>query len=222
MRSDPVARELRLRHGRSSNAVRHWCARAATGSSVIRVFASDTKPPLLQGLVVVPVEEMAGLRTREEFESWFEARLHEVAETLQEKNRLNSRVQPGLTWGHTAKVLAIYIRAIVLHSRFFPDDIVARVKPWLFVPVDNIVIKRLETCGVRTPFRKIREIASRADFYFVQNLLAERCDAGIARVVFDDGWADREESAAQQALQPTSRARGVHRKSKHKPRVARG
>ncbi len=173
--------------------MRHWCARAATGSSVIRVFLKETKAPLLQALIKVSVEEIATLRTKEGFERWFETQLRKVAATIQEKNRHNERVQPGLMWGHTAKILAIYVRAVVLHSRFFEDDIVARVKPWLFVPVDRIVIKMLATCGVRTPFRKIKEIATKADFYFVQNLLADRCDPGIARVVFDDGWADREE-----------------------------
>jgi hypothetical protein len=145
-------------------------------------------------LVTLPVEEIAGLRTKAEFERWFESQLHKVAATIQKKNRLNSRVLPGLKWGHTGKVLSIYVRSLVLQSRFFPDRVVNRVKPWLFVPVDSFTIKRLKELGVRTPFRKIRENATRRDFYFVQNLLAERCSPGIARVVFDDSWADRDKS----------------------------
>jgi hypothetical protein len=196
MRSDPIAEELRLRHIRGPNAMRHWSARSATGSSVIRVFARGTKPPLLQRLVALPVEEITGLGTKEEFEYWFESQLQKVAATIEMKNRLNSRVQPGLKWGHTGKVLSIYVRSLVLHSRFFSDSVVHRVKPWLFVPVDSLTIKSLKRLGVRTPFDKIREIATKRDFYFVQNLLAERCGPGIARVVFDDSWADRDEAVA--------------------------
>ena len=115
-------------------------------------------------MIKVPVAEIATLRTKEDFERWFETQLRKVGTTIQERSRRNSRVQPGLTWGHTAKVLAIHVRAVVLHSSFFDDDIVTRVKPWLFVSVDSIVIKRLKACGVRTTFRKIREIATKADF----------------------------------------------------------
>jgi hypothetical protein len=94
MKPDLVAEELRLRQGRASNATLHWCARAATGPSVIRVFAADTRVPLLRTLTGVPVAEIATLRTKEAFERWFETQLHKVAATIQEKNRRNSRVQP--------------------------------------------------------------------------------------------------------------------------------
>lgn len=190
--TDAITKELLHRHGRAGEAPRYWSARSATGASVIRVFAGDTKPGLLQRLLDLPAEEISSLQSKDEFEQWFEVQLRKISNTLEKRNRTNQRVQPGLKWGHGAKVLAIYLRSLVLHSRYFPDQVVARVTPWLFVPVDGLLIKKLKVFGVKPPFTKIREIATRQDFYFVQNLLAKSCPSGVARVVFDDSWADRD------------------------------
>jgi hypothetical protein len=191
IQGDTVGRELLLRHRRARDAQRHWAARSATSSSVIRVFAKGTKPGLLQKLVELPVEEITNLRSRKAFEKWYVRQLYKLGRTLEKRNRDNSRVNPGMMWGHGAKVLSIYLRSLVLHSRFFSDRVVNRVKPWLFVPVDSYLIQRLTSCGIELPFTKIKEIASRHYFYVVQNVLADRCGRGIARIVFDDSWADR-------------------------------
>lgn len=191
MKADGIAEELLLRHGRSREAMRHWAARDATGASVIRVLARGTRPDLLHELVQLPVDNIGTLRSKKEFERWFERQLHTVAGTVRKGNRRNPRVQPGLKWGHGAKVLSIYVRSLVLHSRFFPDRVVNRVKPWPFVPVDGYSIKKLRSCGVNPPFGRIKDIATRRAFYFVQELLADSCGRRVARVVFDDSWADR-------------------------------
>jgi hypothetical protein len=192
MTTNLITKEFLLRHKRSQGAPRYWAARDATGASVIRVFAKETKPALLKQLVQLPVDDIRSIRTKKDFEDWFVAQLLEIASTLETKNRTNKRVQPGLIWGHGAKVLAIYVRSLVLRSRYFPDQVADRVKPWLFVPVDGRLMKKLKACGERLPFTKIREIATRDDFDFVQNLLAKHCPSEVSRVVFDDSWADRD------------------------------
>lgn len=186
-----ISNELTLRHARTRESVRHWCARAATSSSVVRVFAPGTKEDLLRVLLNVPIEALPRLSDQKEFEGWCETQLAAVARAVSQRNKTNPRVNPGLKWGHAAKVLALYLRDVVLHSRFFTDGEVARIAPWLFVPVDSKVMDRLRDLGVQLHFRQIRQIATRHDFYVVQNLLADNCAPGIARVVFDDVWADR-------------------------------
>ena len=187
-----IADELSLRHSRTRESVRHWCARAATESSVIRVFEERTKADILATLIKVPIEVITDFRLRSEFEEWFEGQLNQLARAISRRNKTNERVQPGLKWGHAAKVLTLYLRDVVLHSRYFSDDEVSLIAPWLFVPVDSKVMARLRALGVRLPFRTIREIRTKPDFYFVQDLLAGNCADGIARVVFDDVWADRD------------------------------
>lgn len=59
--------------------------------------------------------------------------------------------------------------------------------------MDSYTIKKLKGCGVEPPYNHIKEIATRGKFYFVQNLLREGCPRGVARIVFHDSWADRDE-----------------------------
>ena len=191
MPKDRIVEELLFRHRRARQALRHWAARDATGAPLIRVFVPGTKPALLAQLVRLPIDELSALRSKVGFERWYESQLRKVARTLRKSNQRNPRVQPGIMWGHGAKVLSIYIRSLVLHSRYFPDRIASRVKPWLFVPVDSLFIEKLKSCGVKPPYSRIKDIATRRDFYFAQNLLAERCPPRVSRVVFDDSWADR-------------------------------
>lgn len=186
-----IGHELRMRHSRTRETVKHWCARGATSSSVVRVFEKDTKEDLMRALRDVPVESLPKMTGCEEFEAWFETQLSHVAHVIKKRNRTNPRVNPDLKWGHAAKVLALYLRDIVLHSRFFTDVEVTRITPWLFVPIDSRVIERLTDLGVRLPFRQIRQIASKDTFYAVQDLFASGSGQGIPRVVFDDVWADR-------------------------------
>jgi hypothetical protein len=187
-----LTNELRLRHERTRESVRHWCARAVTGPSVIRVFEKGTTNDLLPVLLGLPIDAMTQMDNRTEFEAWFETQLQHVAKAISKRNATNKRVQPGLKWGHAAKVLSLYLRDVVLHSRFFLDKDADRIATWLFVPVDSRVMERLTQLGVRLPFAKIKDIATRNDFYFIQDILAESCEAGTARVIFDDVWADRE------------------------------
>ena len=161
------------------------------GPSVIRVFMKGTRPALLHALLEIPVEEIRELESKAEFERWYELQLGKVASSLRKSNRSNQRIRPGMKWGHAAKVLSIYLRGLVLHSRYFPDRVVRRVRPWLFVPVDSYTIKKLKSCGVEPPYNHIREIATRGTFYWAQKLLDERCSRGVCRIVFDDRWADR-------------------------------
>ena len=159
-----IATELSLRHSRTRESIRHWCARAATSSSVVRVFERGTKDELLRALLRVPIKEMPRLGGRHEFEEWFEKQLDRIARAISSRNKANPRVNPGMKWGHAAKVLAIYLREVVLRSRFFNDAEADRIALWLFVPVDSKIIERLSELGVRLPFKQIRQIATKKNF----------------------------------------------------------
>ena len=64
--------------------------------------------------------------------------------------------------------------------------------PWLYVPLDGIVIRKLRQYGVNLPFRQISEIDTKWKFFETQNLLgATAAQVGIPRVLFDDVWMDR-------------------------------
>jgi len=181
----------RLREGHPA-ATRARVAALVLGPSVIRVFRAGTKPHLRDALERLPIDDLASMK-RGEFPRWYERQLSKIARSVARLNGDNTRVLPGLKWGHSAKVLSLYLRDMVFHTRYFTDAEVERIGPWLPVPVDGIVIQRLTKLGLRLPFKAIREIDSARKSNEVQSILAAAAGrAGVPCVWFDDNWAQRQ------------------------------
>jgi hypothetical protein len=186
-------RELARIKSRHREAIRARWARSVLGASVIRVFSPGTKDAVLPYLTALDVDSLPRLKTRKQFEKWYERNLSDLARIVAKHNRGNSRIRPGLKWGHSAKILSLYLRDIVEHSRYFSDSVARRICPWLFVPVDSKVLGRLGSLKADVPFDRIREIATRKDFYSIQRRFEKSCErVSVPRVWFDDNWAVRE------------------------------
>ena len=169
-------------------------ARSALPPSVTRVFQAGTKDALVELLGTLPVDELAGIEGDAGFRVWHERQLDVVAACVLRLNppRLRPGIHPGYHWGHAAKVLALYVRDVVLFSRYFSDDQVERVGSLLCCPVDGIVLKRLRLVGVRPGVSLINEIDTRAKFWALQDRFQLAAAAvGVPRVWFDDVWGDR-------------------------------
>jgi hypothetical protein len=174
-------------------AIRRTAARLVPGSSVIRVFEKGTKKKLLPVLAKVEIETLKTLAGPEQFKLWFERELNRVARAIKRQNPKNKRIHPGYKWGHATKILTLLICELVLNSRYFSDDEVERISPWLYAPIDSIVMGRLKRLGVHLPFTRLREIDSAEKFYGVQELLRNpAADVGVPRAWFDDNWSERE------------------------------
>lgn len=174
-------------------ALRTTAARVVLASSVTRVFESGTKKHLFQILVSVDVDEMPKFSGQDQFRGWFEQNLNTLVEVIKLNNPNNHRVNPGYKWGHGTKVLTLFLREIVLNRRYFSDAEMERISPWLYVPIDSVVMKRLSTLGCRLPFKAIKEIDTAEKFYGVQDLLGQAATkVGVPRVWFDDNWGDRQ------------------------------
>lgn len=167
-------------------------ARVTLGGSVIRVFEPGTKSDLLLALANLPIDDLPDI-SDVEFKHWFECQLAVIAKCINKRNKNNTRVQPGYKWGHATKVLTIYLREMVSHSRYFGDADAQRIEHLLYCPIDRITIASLKAVGHRpTGFERIKEIDTPRKFYGVQELLgrvAKQLD--VPRVWFDDGWGDR-------------------------------
>jgi len=160
------------------------------GASVMRVFRPGTRDDLLPVLSDLPVAELGQMPSQQAYRAWFERALDLVTTTLSAKNGSNPRVQPGLRWGHGAKVLCLTVASVVVGSRYFVDTDVERIQPWLYCPIDSRIIQRLVDLGCSPPFRRIREIDTAEKFYDTQELLGTAaCAAGVPRILFDDNWA---------------------------------
>jgi hypothetical protein len=175
------------------SAVRETACRVVPGSSVIRVFLPHSKTPIQEALRSIEVDELPSLDGRDAFRKWFERELDRLAQAIKRSNVDNHRILPGYKWGHAAKILTLYLRGIVLSSRYFTDQEVERITRWLYTPIDSVIIRRLRKLGVRLPFRSIKEIDSADKFYHVQRQLEDAArDAGVPRVWFDDNWGYRQ------------------------------
>lgn len=176
-----------------SKAVCHRAARVVLGPSVVRVYRKGSNKRLFQILTSIPVDELAEVKTPEEFNIWFEVQLEGLATTIDELNQGNNRIYPGYKWGHATKVLTLYLREIVLNSRYFKDAEMERLAALLYIPIDDISMKRLKRLGHRLTFSAINQIDTPEKFYGVQAALGEAAtQVGVPRIWFDDNWGDRQ------------------------------
>lgn len=173
------------------NALRRTHARNVLGPSVIRVFKKGTKKELVQHLQKVEIDQLKSITNQTEFSNWFDGELEALAKVVRRHNHNNERINPGVKWGHSSKVLCLYCNAMVLFSRYFSDEEASRLSFWLFVPLDGIILRKLESLNYTAP-AKIRLIQTRKDFYRVQEDLKIAASAHqVPRVWFDDNWSDR-------------------------------
>lgn len=171
-------------------------ARVTLGASVMRVFAEKTKGDLLHAFEEMRIEELSAIQGEPEFTTWFEQQLDKVADAILVKNPITtewSAVHPGYKWGHATKILCLYLREVVECSRYFTQEQVDRIRGWLFVPIDGLVIKQLKKDGSKLPFKQIKDIESRKMFMDVQEELGKAArNAGVPRIWYDDAWLNRD------------------------------
>ncbi|WP_416761910.1 hypothetical protein ACNI65_06530 [Roseateles sp. So40a] len=175
-----------------TKALQSNAARVILGSSVVRVFAKGSKADMLSLLSTISLASLRSVESEADFKQWFVEHTATLERCLAEKNANNERVHPGLRWGHCTKVLALFARQIVNSPGLFDQAALSKIEPWLYVPVDSIVMNRLRQCGVRPSFSRIKEISTAEEFFEVQNLLGEVASgAGVPRIWFDDNWGHR-------------------------------
>jgi hypothetical protein len=174
-------------------AQRSRCARTTLGPSVMRVYAKGTRDALSELLPKLDVDVLTHIADQNQYNAWFDLHLKRIAQVIDKHNSRNMRIRPGLKWGHAAKVLALFVRDLVMYSRYFSDSEARRISFFLHAPIDSIVIARLRTLRVQPPFARLKEIDTRNKFYFVQTSLEKAATKHkVPRVWFDDNWGDRQ------------------------------
>jgi len=166
-------------------------ARDALSPSVTRVFAPGTKEGVLPVLLGIDVDLIPGFDGQDNYRQWFEENLERVAQRIGDLNSEKARpsIYPGYKWGHAAKILNVYVRNVVIYSRYFPDEVVERISHWLYCPIDSYIISRLNSIGCKPPCALIKDVDTAEKFCDTQACLqraAARC--GVPAVWFDDNW----------------------------------
>ncbi len=130
-----VLEKLEKEYGRIDehhwDAERHFFARVVLPSSVMRVFYPDTREHVLKVLSRTNVEALRSIRSQEKYRTYFKKQLDRVARVISKTNRGNSRLCPGHKWGHGTKILCLFLRDMVLHSRYLPERTAERVSRYL-------------------------------------------------------------------------------------------
>ena len=173
-------------------AERHFFARINLPSSVIRVFNEGTKRYIHDVLLELDIKSLGHIRNQSEFKSYFEEQLELLSHIIYKTNKNNNRIMPGYKWGHSTKILCLYLRDFVIHSRQFNESTSNCLSYLLYTPIDNIIMKKLRQVGYKVPFKSIKEIDTPSKFYDVQEALYEASSiVRVPRVWFDDNWGQR-------------------------------
>jgi hypothetical protein len=166
-------------------------ATVVLGSSVIRVFRPHSKAKLEKALSGIHIDYLQKVRSQRQFDAWYYRVLDRLSKVLKRTNpqRLNSRIYPGYKWGHSAKVLNLFLREIVENRRYFKDATVNRIRNYLYVPIDSKVIKAIVNTNTNIGVRKIKEIDSKKKFDEIQKVLRISANqAHCPMIWFDDVW----------------------------------
>jgi hypothetical protein len=157
-------------------AIKIRVARVCFSGSTGRVFESKSS---------------GGIKAK--FQIWFEKNLEEVVKAVPDKTSRGEKISEGARkWGYGTKILNLFVRDIVLHSRYFTDTQSERMQKFLYVPIDGIIIDKLCKLGEKLCFDKIKEIDTREKFYEIQNRLGQAAsEFSVPRVWFDDNWGNR-------------------------------
>lgn len=182
---------LKIKAGHEK-AIQNKTARIVVGPSVGRVFKRGTKNKIRPFLENINLAVMKNIRSQLQYKKWFEKQLHKLAAKIKEANPNNERIYPGYKWGHSTKILCLFMNDIIIHRNFFDNITANRIIYFLYTPIDGIVMGRLNELAIKLDFCKIKEIDAPEKFYNVQNILTPYARrAGIPRIWFDDIWANR-------------------------------
>src|SRR5262245_16872587 len=104
-----LASEFRRIQKDHREALKRTAARVVLGPSVMRVYAKGTKMALLPVLSDIDLDALPALQDQEHFSAWFDRHVTRIAQVVSEHNPNNSRIAPGVKWGHATKIMALFV-----------------------------------------------------------------------------------------------------------------
>ncbi len=164
-------------------------AKTCIGPSTWRTLAAETNDDVAPALKQIDLKKLVACRKPAEFRKFFCEELKRVDRALARKNK----TVKGRKWGYGTKILSLFLRGMVLHTRYFDYKVVERLTPLLYVPVDRIVLNNLRKAELDTRCRAIKDM-SQETFWQIQEWLAEAAsNVGVPSIIFDDVWSNQEQ-----------------------------
>jgi hypothetical protein len=167
-------------------------ASAILGPSIIRVFKKNTKDDIINVLKRISIDDVKKvMESRNLFKKWFLTTSLKVSKVLQSSNMDAGSKR----WAHATKITSIYLRDLICRcARDLTKREYARIEKMLYVPLDKIVLKRLNklcsTCDHRFKIPKsMSELKEKKQFFHIQDCLYYHASKiGIPAIWFDDIW----------------------------------
>ena len=183
-------RQIKKQRQRKDAAIKRT-ALVTLGASLIRVFKEKTKHDILDALISVPIEDLRKINNESEFRAFYKHQLNRIEKAVLRKNARNRTLGKGLKWGHCTKILSIFIREVVLRSRICSNKEVKRLVPFLYVPLDSKVLRKLRDCELSEVPRRIKDLSTAGQFWNLQELIGRAAkEAGTFAIYLDDVWVE--------------------------------
>ncbi len=114
--------------------LQEYIANISIGSSTVRGRRAGTVGTVRNYLADLDLSSLQGLN-KEQFENW----INEKTKDLQSKLDQNCKEE----WGLARKCLNIFLRNVFYNKYLYKEFKLRRIEPWLEVPLDSQVAKRL-------------------------------------------------------------------------------
>lgn len=165
------------------------------GSSIIRAFASGTKPALLKGLDDIEVDDILNLNSQELYNEWHLKKIKSVYALLKKvDSNIVRHTKDGLKWGHATKIWNIYVGLLVFYSPYFKQSAsLNTVKYFLHIPLDKKAFDALRSCGIEEVPRTIKSL-TKTKYYEIQSQILDAAkEENLPAFYFDEfAWAPDE------------------------------
>lgn len=167
-------------------------AKIILGSSVIRVFRAGTKLRLLSYLITFDVDSVANVLSQEDFNQWHMHNVNNVFQVITEDGNYENIPEEGLRWGHSTKILNLFLGHLIFYSNYFQDFLnVEEAKKFLHVPLDSKAFEVLRDNDVEDVPTRIKWLTSES-YYRLQNEIRNAAaEYDLPPIYFDEyAWAN--------------------------------
>jgi hypothetical protein len=156
--------------------------------AMARLFRDGTHQELQEALLqFIKPSRLSSIRTCAEYDSW-------LIETIK-SNRWKRFSRNGLRsdrWSYFAKLVNIVVYEIISNREVFPDVGWQRLKPYLHIPIDSIVIAHL--CVQEPEFPRLTRLKGMTKETYLTIQYAARALAkkrGVWPIWFEAAWSAR-------------------------------
>lgn len=173
-------------------AVKTRAIKIVLGSSVIRVFKKGSKKQLTVCLLDINVDDLGKIKSQEMYDKWHLVQINKIFSCLKKENaNLVKLTEEGLKWGHSTKILNLFIGHLAMMSPYYSNARECyKVQFFLHVPLDSKVFEALRICKIEDVPKNIKSISAKSYKIIQITLRKAALEHKIPALYFDEyAWS---------------------------------